>query len=115
MAAKQFFLDQDEGDSKFDPSSLADSTKEVILDLKYPEIKIRYYQYQTLTTKSKYGEAIRFLMDILFEREIFNKKNSNFIKIEYPEKYEIIKNYIIEKFKCSISQVNKSITYKCHS
>ena len=115
LAAKEFFLKQNDEDTMFDESFLSNSTKEIIIDLKYPSIKIKFYQFESLNTKQKYGEAIRFLMDILFEREVFFKKNSNFIKNQYPEKYEIIKNYIVKHYKCTVSQINKSITDKCHS
>ena len=84
------------------------------MDLKYPNIKIQSFQFDNLQLKTKYGEAIRFLMDILFEKEEIKKKNFTIIRNEYPDRYEIIKNFALEKFKCSNAQINKSITDKCH-
>lgn len=114
QAAKTFFLQNDENDNAVDPGYLADSTEEIILDAKYPLIKFRKYQLDHLKTKKKYGEAIRFMIDILLEKENYKKKNCGYIIKKFPDVYEIIKTYITKNFNCTLAQINKCITDKCY-
>ena len=114
LAAKAFFTNSDFSEST-DQSYLANSTNEIIFDLKFPQIKIRQYQMDCLKRKTKYGEATRFLLDIFFEKELIAKKNANFLKSNFKEKYEMIKTYVLKNYQCTLAQINKSITDKCHS
>ncbi|MEN2497619.1 MAG: hypothetical protein MHMPM18_001983 [Marteilia pararefringens] len=43
LAAKEFFLNQKKEDKQFQAEFLADSTEQMVLDRKYPTIKIQKY------------------------------------------------------------------------
>ncbi|MEN2497620.1 MAG: hypothetical protein MHMPM18_001984 [Marteilia pararefringens] len=115
LAAKEFFLNQNKEDKEFQAEFLADSTEQMVLDRKYPTIKIQKYQYDILKNKSRYGEAVRYLIDILLERDLIVRKNATTLRDNFPEEVDAITRYTMNNFNCSRAQINKSITDKCHS
>ena len=111
IAIKEFISLQEKEESS-DPVLLSNSTDELIIDINYPEIKIRRYQYDTLRKKIKYGEAVRHLLDCLFEQEELKNKSYLCLKKEESSKINVIEQYVTANYNCTISQIHKVITDK---
>ena len=113
IALRSFFLTQEE-ERDIDIEFLNHSTEEIIPDIANPTIKIRRYQYDILKNKTKFWEAARFLIDILFEKE--ELKGQNFTKLtkSNPDKVFVICNYIKKVFKCKDSELHKTCIDKCY-
>ena len=111
LALEDFFNNQKK-DNAIDGSLLSGATDELIIDPDYPEIKIRRYQFDLLGTKIKYGEAVRYLIDCLFESEEVSQKSFTILKREKKDKIKVIENYVSDKYKCKLSEIHKAITDK---
>ena len=92
---------------------LEDSLEMILIDSSFPTIKIPKYQYVNLINSEKGTEAIRKLMDILFDESIFSGKSATFIKNNFPNEYKFILNFISFKYKMKYSEINKCLTNKC--
>ena len=95
--------------------NLQDSFEPSILDISYPLIKVRKCQLDYLNSIKKATMAIRTLIDILFDEDQLKGMNASKLKNLYPEKIEVITNYIMSKFKIEKPRIIKVITNKCLS
>ena len=98
FALKEFFNRTEANNENADQEILAKSTEELILDPYYPDIKIRRYQYDILKKKTKYGEAVRMLLDIIFEPAEVSNKSYSLLKKEYPDRINAIERYSMAFF-----------------
>ena len=97
------------------PNKSLQSYEPIILDMRYPLIKVRKCQLDYLKSIKKATMATRAIIDILFDEDQLKGMNASKLKDVYPEKFEVILNYIIGKFNIERPKIIKIITNKCLS
>ena len=90
-----------------------DSYEDSIIDSAYPQITIKKCQLKYLKQINKGTMATRVLLDFLLEEDDVKGKNFTILAKEYPEKINIVLNYIISNFKIQKRDIVKIITNKC--
>ena len=114
VIANKFWAIKAITEAKVDSVNCIESSTDLkILDPAYPMIKIQNFQYIDLIRFKKATEAIRKLIDFLFDESIFSGKNSTFIRKNFEDHYNLIVRFIQKKFNISMGEINKCITNKC--
>ena len=90
-----------------------DIYEDTIIDIAYPEITIKSCQLQYLKKISKGTMATRVMCDFLFEEDDLKGKNFTILSKEFPDKINIIVNFIISNFEIQKRDIVKIITNKC--
>ena len=89
--------------------------QELILDPSCPTITIKRAQMNHVNSLSKYSEAVRYLMDCLFEDSIYRGLCYSVLKSNFPERVSAIEKFIESKFQLTgKTSISKIITNKCH-
>lgn len=89
------------------------SYEDVIVDKSHPYITIRKCQSQYLNQIKKGTMATRILCDYLFPQYEILGKNFTALEKEYPEKIEVLQNYLLGNYNIEKKDIVKIITNKC--
>lgn len=79
----------------------------------YPTVTLSKSQIKLVKSKTKGTEAIRMLIDMLFDYNIYNQKNYTYLAENFPEKIKSIERFIGERYGLESAKITKTITNKC--
>ena len=89
--------------------------EEIVIDSSYSTITIKRAQMNHINSINKYSEAVRYLMDCLFEDVIYRGLCYSVLKSNFPDKVGAIEKFVESKFSISgKTPISKIITNKCH-